>query len=147
MTVTGGTNAGGILGGANSSPANSPSLTNVFSAMSLVSANSGANFGGIFGSTLNHSSTDAYWRNERDRASSDVRARIVSVSHTLIALSAIVFGVLITALGMYAKRNRQLVGIPSFLESCRIKYNNPILGMDLGGLLDDKHARIPHIMD
>lgn len=59
---------------------------------------------------------DAYWRRERDRASSDVRARIVSVSHTLIALSAIVFGVLITALGMYAKRNRQLVGISSEFE-------------------------------
>lgn len=57
-----------------------------------------------------------YWRNERDRASADVRARIVSVSHTLIALSSIVFGVLITALGMYAKRNRQLVGISSEFE-------------------------------
>ncbi|WP_244816066.1 GGDEF domain-containing protein [Caballeronia sp. Lep1P3] len=61
-------------------------------------------------------SADAYWRIERDRASSDVRTRIVSVSHTLIALSAIVFGVLITALGMYAKRNRQLVGISSEFE-------------------------------
>jgi len=57
-----------------------------------------------------------YWRNERDRASTDVRARIVSVSHTLIVLSAIVFGALITALGMYAKRNRQLVGISSEFE-------------------------------
>ncbi len=61
-------------------------------------------------------SADAYWRDQRDRASSDVRARIVSVSHTLIALSAVVFGVLITALGMYAKRNRQLVGISSEFE-------------------------------
>ncbi|WP_309765456.1 MULTISPECIES: GGDEF domain-containing protein [unclassified Caballeronia] len=57
-----------------------------------------------------------YWRAERDRASADVRERIVSVSHTLIALSSIVFGVLITALGMYAKRNRQLVGISSEFE-------------------------------
>jgi len=57
-----------------------------------------------------------YWRAERDRASADVRERIVSVSHTLIALSSIVFGVLITALGMYAKRNRQLVGLSSEFE-------------------------------
>ncbi|GGD50841.1 hypothetical protein GCM10010985_00720 [Caballeronia grimmiae] len=57
-----------------------------------------------------------YWRAERERASADVRERIVSVSHTLIALSSIVFGVLITALGMYAKRNRQLVGLSSEFE-------------------------------
>lgn len=58
----------------------------------------------------------AYWRNERDRASEDLRAQIVSVSHMLIALSALVFGVLITALGMYAKRNRQLVGLSHEFE-------------------------------
>lgn len=58
----------------------------------------------------------AYWRTERDRASADLRERIVSVSHTLIALSAIVFGVLITAIGMYAKRNRQLVGMSHEFE-------------------------------
>ncbi|KND59766.1 diguanylate cyclase/phosphodiesterase (GGDEF & EAL domain) with PAS/PAC sensor(s) [Candidatus Burkholderia verschuerenii] len=58
----------------------------------------------------------AYWRSERDRTSADVRAGIISVSHTLIALSAIVFGVLISALGMYAKRNRQLAGISQEFE-------------------------------
>jgi diguanylate cyclase len=62
----------------------------------------------------------AYWRSERDRTSADVRAGIISVSHTLIALSAIVFGVLISALGMYAKRNRQLAGISQEFEQASL---------------------------
>jgi diguanylate cyclase len=62
----------------------------------------------------------AYWRTERDRTSADVRARIISVSHILIALSAIVFGVLITALGMYAKRNRQLAGLSAEFEQASL---------------------------
>ncbi|EKS67734.1 MULTISPECIES: GGDEF domain-containing protein [unclassified Caballeronia] len=62
----------------------------------------------------------AWWRAERDRTSADVRERILSVSHTLIALSAIVFGVLITALGMYAKRNRQLLGISNEFEQASL---------------------------
>ncbi|WP_087044324.1 GGDEF domain-containing protein [Caballeronia ptereochthonis] len=69
----------------------------------------------------------AYWHTERDRASADVRARILSVSHTLIALSAIVFGVLITALGMYAKRNRQLVGISNEFEHASL--HDPMTGL------------------
>ncbi|MDR5833998.1 GGDEF domain-containing protein [Caballeronia sp. LZ034LL] len=72
-------------------------------------------------------STYAYWRTERDRTSADVRARILSVSHTLIALSAIVFGVLITALGMYAKRNRQLVGLSNEFEQASL--HDPMTGL------------------
>ncbi|MDN7181480.1 GGDEF domain-containing protein [Caballeronia sp. SEWSISQ10-4 2] len=51
-----------------------------------------------------------YWREQRDRDSVDARTRITRAAHTLIVLSALVFGALITALGMYAKRTRQLAG-------------------------------------
>ncbi|WP_061176224.1 GGDEF domain-containing protein [Caballeronia pedi] len=69
----------------------------------------------------------AWWRTARDRTSADVRERILSVSHTLIALSAIVFGVLITALGMYAKRNRQLLGISNEFEQASL--HDPMTGL------------------
>jgi diguanylate cyclase (GGDEF)-like protein len=72
-------------------------------------------------------STYAYWRTERDRTSADVRMRVLRVSHTLIALSAIVFGVLITALGMYAKRNRQLVGISNEFKQASL--HDPMTGL------------------
>ncbi|MFM0212754.1 GGDEF domain-containing protein [Paraburkholderia sediminicola] len=52
----------------------------------------------------------AWWRAQRDAVSADVRMRIAHVARTLIALAALLFCMLITALGMYAKRNRQLVG-------------------------------------
>jgi len=51
-----------------------------------------------------------YWRAWRDHNSADARTRITRVASTLIVLSALVFGALITALGMYAKRTRQLAG-------------------------------------
>ena len=51
-----------------------------------------------------------YWREQRDNDSADARTRIARVASTLIVLSACVFGALITALGMYAKRTRQLAG-------------------------------------
>jgi diguanylate cyclase (GGDEF)-like protein len=51
-----------------------------------------------------------YWRAQRNNDSADARTRIVRVASTLIVLSACVFGALITALGMYAKRTRQLAG-------------------------------------
>jgi diguanylate cyclase (GGDEF)-like protein len=51
-----------------------------------------------------------YWRAQRDADSADVRVRITHVARTLIALAALLFCMLITALGMYAKRNRQLAG-------------------------------------
>jgi len=52
----------------------------------------------------------AYWRVQRDRNSADIRSRILRVADTLIVLAALVFGVLITALAMYAKRTQQLAG-------------------------------------
>jgi diguanylate cyclase (GGDEF)-like protein len=51
-----------------------------------------------------------YWRAQRNNDSADARTRIARVASTLIVLSACVFGALITALGMYAKRTRQLAG-------------------------------------
>src|SRR5471030_2937397 len=51
-----------------------------------------------------------YWRAQRNDDSADARTRIARVASTLIVLSACVFGALITALGMYAKRTRQLAG-------------------------------------
>ena len=51
-----------------------------------------------------------YWREQRNNDSADARTRIARVASTLIVLSACVFGALITALGMYAKRTRQLAG-------------------------------------
>ncbi|RZF29270.1 GGDEF domain-containing protein [Paraburkholderia sp. UYCP14C] len=55
-------------------------------------------------------SVSEYWRAQRDEASADVRLRVAHVARTLIALAALLFCMLITALGMYAKRNRQLAG-------------------------------------
>src|SRR5471030_3538155 len=51
-----------------------------------------------------------YWRAQRNNDSADARTRIARVASALIVLSACVFGALITALGMYAKRTRQLAG-------------------------------------
>jgi diguanylate cyclase (GGDEF)-like protein len=55
-------------------------------------------------------SVSAYWRAQRDAYSADVRLRVAHVARTLIALAALLFCMLITALGMYAKRNRLLAG-------------------------------------
>ncbi|SAK76777.1 diguanylate cyclase [Caballeronia arationis] len=52
----------------------------------------------------------SYWRAQREEVSDAMRNRISRVADTLILLSAIVFGVLVTALGMYAKHNRLLAG-------------------------------------
>ncbi|SIT47354.1 Diguanylate cyclase [Paraburkholderia ribeironis] len=52
----------------------------------------------------------AYWRAQRDADSADVRVRVTRVARTLIALAALLFCMLITALGMYARRHRQLAG-------------------------------------
>ncbi|WP_408376789.1 GGDEF domain-containing protein [Paraburkholderia sp. RL18-085-BIA-A] len=52
----------------------------------------------------------AYWRAQRDADGADVRVRITHVARTLIALAALLFCMLITALAMYAKRNRLLAG-------------------------------------
>jgi len=52
----------------------------------------------------------AYWHAQREASSADVRLRATHVSRTLIVLATLLFCMLITALGMYAKRNRQLAG-------------------------------------
>lgn len=56
------------------------------------------------------STASAWWRAQRDADSADVRVRIAHVARTLIASAALLFCMLITALGMYAKRNRLLAG-------------------------------------
>ncbi|CAB3694837.1 GGDEF domain-containing protein [Paraburkholderia rhynchosiae] len=56
------------------------------------------------------SDASSYWHAQRDADSADVRKRITHVARVLIAVAALLFCMLITALGMYAKRNRQLAG-------------------------------------
>ncbi|MGF6757766.1 diguanylate cyclase (GGDEF)-like protein [Paraburkholderia sp. GAS42] len=51
-----------------------------------------------------------YWTAQRDRDSADVRTRIFRVAAVLIALAALVSGILITALAMYTKRTLHLAG-------------------------------------
>ncbi|MGA3249157.1 MAG: GGDEF domain-containing protein [Paraburkholderia sp.] len=53
-------------------------------------------------------SQSTYWRARRDLVSADLRSRIARVAKTLMILSALIFSALVTALGMYAKRTRQL---------------------------------------
>ncbi|SDG90553.1 diguanylate cyclase (GGDEF) domain-containing protein [Paraburkholderia phenazinium] len=50
----------------------------------------------------------AYWRAQRDLVGADLHTRISHVARTLMVLSALIFSALVTALGMYAKRTRQL---------------------------------------
>lgn len=52
----------------------------------------------------------SYWRAQRDVNGADIRLRIGHVGNVLIALAALLSCLLLTALGMYAKRNRQLAG-------------------------------------
>jgi diguanylate cyclase (GGDEF)-like protein len=52
----------------------------------------------------------AYWRAQRDADAADVRVRVANVANVLIVLAALLFCMLLTALGLYAKRNRQLAG-------------------------------------
>jgi diguanylate cyclase (GGDEF)-like protein len=51
-----------------------------------------------------------YWRAQRNNDSADARTRIARVASALIVLSVCVFGALVTALGMYAKRAHQFAG-------------------------------------
>jgi diguanylate cyclase (GGDEF)-like protein len=54
------------------------------------------------------SSASAYWREQRDRTHADVRMRVSRVADSLVVLSIVLSGALVTALVMYAKRARQL---------------------------------------
>ncbi|NML35037.1 GGDEF domain-containing protein [Paraburkholderia sp. G-4-1-8] len=72
-------------------------------------------------------SVSEYWRGQRDAASADLRLRVTHVAHTLIALAALLFCMLITALGMYAKRNRQLAGQSHEFEHASL--HDPLTGL------------------
>ncbi|CAE6834756.1 hypothetical protein R69927_01290 [Paraburkholderia domus] len=73
------------------------------------------------------STVSAYWRAQRDADSADVRLRIAHVARTLIALAALLFCMLITALGMYAKRNRLLAGQSHEFEYAAL--HDPMTGL------------------
>ncbi|VVD33106.1 Diguanylate cyclase (GGDEF) domain-containing protein [Paraburkholderia dioscoreae] len=86
----------------------------------------------------------AYWRAQRDADGADVRLRIAHVANVLIALAALLFCLLFTALGMYAKRNRQLAG-----ESHEFEYaalHDPMTGLPnrrkLFASLDEAAAKL-----
>ncbi|MFT0171124.1 diguanylate cyclase domain-containing protein [Paraburkholderia mimosarum] len=59
----------------------------------------------------------AYWRAQRDGNRADMRMRLFRVADTLIVMSVLVISALITSLGMYAKRTRELAR-----ESREFKY-------------------------
>ncbi|MDR6448984.1 diguanylate cyclase [Paraburkholderia sp. 22099] len=69
----------------------------------------------------------AYWHAQRDIDSADVRVRITHVAYTVIALAALLFCMLITALGMYAKRTRQLAGQSQEFEHAAL--HDPMTGL------------------
>jgi diguanylate cyclase (GGDEF)-like protein len=73
------------------------------------------------------SNASSYWRAQRDANSADVRVRTIHIARTLIALAALLFCMLVTAVGMYAKRNRLLAG-QSF-EFERASLHDPMTGL------------------
>jgi diguanylate cyclase (GGDEF)-like protein len=68
-----------------------------------------------------------YWRAQRDASSADLRVRVTRASRVLIGLAALLFCMLITALGMYAKRNRQLAGQSHEFEHASL--HDPLTGL------------------
>ncbi|MBN3851072.1 GGDEF domain-containing protein [Paraburkholderia sp. Ac-20342] len=69
----------------------------------------------------------AFWHAQREASSADVRLRATHVSRTLIVLATLLFCMLITALGMYAKRNRQLAGQSHEFEHASL--HDPLTGL------------------
>lgn len=72
-------------------------------------------------------SASTYWRAQRDAASADLRLRITHVARILIAIAALLFCMLITALGMYAKRHRMLAGQSHEFEHAAL--HDPMTGL------------------
>jgi diguanylate cyclase (GGDEF)-like protein len=62
------------------------------------------------------SSASAYWREQRNRTDADVRTRATRLANSLVVLSIVLSGALVTASVMYAKHARQLTN-----ESHRFK--------------------------
>ncbi|MBW0446358.1 GGDEF domain-containing protein [bacterium M00.F.Ca.ET.228.01.1.1] len=73
------------------------------------------------------SNASSYWHAQRDAHSADIRKRITLVSRMLIALAALLFCMLITALGMYARRNRLLAGQSHEFEHAAL--HDPMTGL------------------
>ena len=69
----------------------------------------------------------AYWRAQRDADSADIRTRTAQVANLLIALAALLFCLLLAALGLYAKRNHQLAG--QSLEFEQAALHDPMTGL------------------
>ncbi|ALE56828.1 diguanylate cyclase (GGDEF)-like protein [Paraburkholderia sp. GV068] len=76
--------------------------------------------------TLLHDAS-SYWHARRDAESADMRKRITLVARMLLAVAALLFCMLLTALGMYAKRNRLLAGQSHEFEHAAL--HDPMTGL------------------